>query len=225
MRIILFLLLSCLACDGQSLRTGVLLSQGRFQPIHFSQGVYYGNSLVLGTCASVQANRWTTLLSGRFSVTETTFGVGGQTMMQAPSNHFTVSDFISKPTTNALIFLEWGVNDAARFFINGEGSLSAFIADYTTAINFLVASRGWSLNDIIVITGIDYEPVTGITRAQYFTFADALVALCQSMGIKYVYNFPHYTKCDTVHPDDAGYVTFTNYVETTMRNTYLIVSP
>lgn len=222
--IVLFLLISY-SCYSQNLSSGMLLAQARFQPPRFTQGVYYGNSLVLGAGASLGTNRWTTRLSVRYTIPEMNFGVGGQTMMQVPINNFIVSSFISKPNPNALIFLEWSINDSRRFFLSGEGSLSMFITDYTTALNFLVSSRGWEYKDIIVITGMDYDPVSGMTKAQYITWCDALVVLCQSLGVKYVTNFPDYTSADGIHPDDAGYIVFTDYVETTMRNKYLIVSP
>ena len=91
MRVLSIILFSFVSAQAQSLSTGVLLSQGRFQPTHFTQGVYYGNSLVVGAGATLGTNRWTTRLSVRFSVTETNFWVGGQTLEQLPFNNFVMN--------------------------------------------------------------------------------------------------------------------------------------
>ncbi|HMJ67579.1 MAG TPA: GDSL-type esterase/lipase family protein [Cyclobacteriaceae bacterium] len=186
----------------------------------FTAAYYYGTSLVLGTGASPSSNRWTTLLSTRFGVTENNFGVGGQSITQVAASHFTYSSLATKPGGNPILFLEWSANDyfyATQSYGSYAAGSAQYVTDFAGLIAYAQASRGWAKADIVVIVGWDFKGnATGGTKQQLNIYANAMSTYCYTNGIKYVRNLPDYTMDADglgIHPDNAGHLAITDYLE------------
>jgi len=194
---------------------------------------FFGNSITAGNGASDNAHRWTTLLSGAKSFTESNHGLSGYTITKQtacvirPHWDYTTDDPIPTKTASLkYLFISFGVNDA---FVNPGNTPSAYELTLDSAIQTAI-DRGWNAKRIILntlfFTNIDGTGVanycnptaTDETRKQLFLTAAKNAAITKGCNTINIYDYMKNNggvsllNADNIHPNDTGHALIAAYI-------------
>jgi lysophospholipase L1-like esterase len=150
--LIIFVLFSFNCCSQQG-----ILGIGRISNIDFTgkNVVFVGNSITAGTAASDAAHRYTNIFATGKSATLVNMGIGGQviqaaTMCGGLHPAFDRTTIPSYSGSYAALFIALGVNDIG--VNNGLMTSTDFKSDLESIIDYAVATKGWAIERIILIT-------------------------------------------------------------------------
>lgn len=166
---------------------------------------FFGTSITLGTGASVQGNRYSSLVAAALGATEHNFGIGGQV-----ASALDLSTIPTKGSTDKYIVIEFGTNE----LVHGPVTTSAFNTAMMNIINN-VLGKGWAANQIILMSTFASTQNFGGPNAgdsALRAFSAVTLALSISFGTHYVecYDsilnlYPLALTTDNIHPNDAGH--------------------
>jgi len=188
---------------------------------------FFGDSITVGVGASVEANRWTTLLSVAKGWTENNSGASGTVITENTCRPvFELSAIPNKTASLRYLFISFGVNDA---FVNPEITPEA----YTAAIEAAVANavgKGWPAYRIIILSPffttydgnhINYcnPTLSDEARKQLFVTAAENAVVNTETNFVDVFNTMKDNGgsgllADQIHPNDSGYAYVDSLIET-----------
>ncbi len=192
--------------------------------------VFIGDSIAYGYGASIQANRWTTLLCVALNWSEQNAAVLGEALQngESCSGHpvFDQSTIPTKTTTNSALFIALGMNDVG--INNGTMTPGSFQSTLSSVCDFAVNTKGWKYSQIVLVTPTFAKnyyyfgscgTVWDDARLQAYVNAVLAVATAKGCVSGNVYDVMSKSASpgslltdDGIHPNDSGYQLIAQYL-------------
>lgn len=200
---------------------------------------FFGDSITAGVGASIQAKRWSSVLSTSESWAENNHGVNGSTVTpNACLGSLQLFTIPTKTTALNYLFISFGTNDCFLNpgpFATGSVTVDQYSSSLETAISYSL-NLGWPANRIIV-SSLFYTTFNGlgIGNCSCSIMTDEVrrrqfLSAAQSASLQYGTNFinqydnmsssggPSLLISDMIHPNDTGHAVIANYTYTLINH-------
>jgi lysophospholipase L1-like esterase len=183
--------------------------------------IFYGDSITIGSGASIPAKRWTSLVSVDQGYYEYNLGVAGSqlqdTLPLALVPGCMIADMaLGNYTDEHMLFMAYGTNDVRNQYTTNE----IFYTQYNKVLNDLINIKGWPTNKIKLISSFHISNFLYGNIAKQNSIDATINSLANTYGIQY-FNARQamidgggdaLLNVDGVHPTDVGYQVIADYI-------------